>query len=542
MGRTPLFREFRRALRTASYLERHGLPTAEFFERRAAYAARPAEPRPEVWNASPGAAAAAAARGFSRRSFLQGAAVAGAAGILRPGRARAGEDAGIVIVGAGAAGLTCAWRLQQRGFATRVIEASTRVGGRMYSLRNTFPDGQLTELGGELIDSDHRALLGLAKELGLTPVDLAYVDTTQGNLFHFGGKVYPNDSHLLDAFRPLAAKVLEDLGEDGGNGGVWYEGGSEAGIALDRMSLAEWLQSRGFTGLIGDVVRVAYIGEYGLEPEEQSALNLLTLVGTEAPPVDIYGSSDERYHLKEGNDAVPMELARRLARPVELGTELRAVKRRSDGGYTLTVARGESLDEIRADRVVLALPFTVLRHVEMQVELPDVKRKAIAELGYGTNAKLLCGFGRRVWTAAGATGAVFTDLGFQMSWETTRAQAGQHGIITNFLGGKAGASLHQGATEEHARRFAGQFDKVFQGAAGAFTGQAVRFSWPTHRHTLGSYTCYRPGQWAGIAGAEAFAVDALHFAGEHTSSRFSGFMNGAVESGERVAQELLAGI
>ena len=521
MSRTPLFREVKRTLRLAARLEASGLPTAEGLDRLAT------RHEPRAW---------------SRRRFLQAAGVAAGAlvapRLARPARAMSGSE--VVIVGAGAAGLACAYRLQQHGVEARVIEAGTRVGGRIHSLRNAFPEGQVTELGAEFIDSDHTALLSLASELGLAVDDLAYVGGTSGNVFAFEGRVIRHDNQLLEAFRPVAAKILEEIGPEGEHCEVRFDHATPEGRELDATSLAEWLSSRGFTGLIAEVLKTAYLGEYGLEPEEQSTLNLLCLVGLEPPPVEIYGESDERFHLAGGNDGLTQRLGQALPRPVELGTRLEAI-RPSGSRYELTVSRGggQSRDALAADVVVLALPFTLLRQVDLQVELPEVKRRAIAELGYGTNAKLICGFGKRVWTEAGATGAVFTDLGFQACWETSRGQAGVHGILTNFLGGTAGARLHEGTAEAHARRFAAQLDKVFPGAAKAATGQAVRFAWPTHPLSLGSYSCYRPGQYASLRGAEGFAVGALHFCGEHTSSRFGGFMNGAVESGERVAREIL---
>ncbi len=530
MARTPLFRQFRKTLRLAVRLEREGLSNEQGLSRVAAV-------REERQ------------RGVSRRSLLRGSALLAAGSLWTPSwLSRAAADPepsstdatpSVLVVGAGIAGLTCAYRLRQRGIQARVIEAATRVGGRMYSLRNTFPDGQLTELGGELIDSNHSALLNLAWDLGIRPVDLAFVDGNQGNTFAFHGQIFPVDTHLLEHFRPLAKAVLQDAGREGEHLAVTYQSGTPEGQALDRLSLAEWLESRGFgRTLIGDVLRTAYLGEYGLEPEEQSALNLLNLIDTEEDAFAVFGSSDERYHFAAGNDAVPQELARRLPHGVELGTALEAIHQRADGTLVATVSRGSAKDELTADHVVLAIPFTLLRQVEIRLDLPPVKRRAIAELGYGTNAKLICGFNRRLWTAAGASGTVFTDLGFQLCWETSRAQAGTHGILTNFLGGKTGANLHLGATADHAHTFVRQLDQVFSGVAATFTEQAYRFSWPTYRYTLGSYTCYRPGQYAGFGGAEAFPVGRLHFCGEHTSSEFSGFMNGAVTSGERIAAEI----
>ena len=524
MPRTPLFRDVRRTLRFAAWLEATHTPTAEGIERVLEKRLR-----------------------WTRRRFLQTAAVT-AAGFLvgAPRLARAAACTScndVIIVGAGAAGLTCAYRLQQNGVQARVIEAATRIGGRMHSLRNHFPDGQLTELGGEFFDSDHKAILGLARELGVRILDLAYANGTQGNAYGFAGKLIPAESHLIDAFRPVAAKIREQLGDCAENCEVDWESHPPRGVALDKKSISQWLQENGIEGLVADVLKVAYTGEYGLDPEEQSALNLVCLIGTEPDAFELLGESDERFHAVDGNDVIPQRLAQELEHPVDLGTQLVRLGRSSDGRYELTVQRGASTDVLKADTVVLSLPFTLLRQVEiapaLQEELPPAQRRAIRELGYGTNSKLICGFDRRVWAEKGFTGATFTDLGYQSCWETSRGQAGTHGILTNFLGGKAGVALAEGSVEEHARRFVGQADKLFPGVAKAFTGEAVRFTWPTYKYTLGSYTCYRPGQYQAFAGAEGLSTGGLHVCGEHTSANFSGFMNGAVESGERVAREIL---
>ena len=522
MPRTPLFREVQRTLRFAAALEATHTPTAEGIERALEERFR-----------------------WSRRRFLQTAAVA-AAGVLvgAPRFARASSSPNdLVIVGAGVSGLTCAYRLQQNGVQARIIEAATRVGGRMFSLRNRFPDGQLTELGGEFFDSDHRAILGLAGELGVSIIDLAYANGTQGNAYWFGGKLILTDSHLIDAFRPVAAKIREQIGAGGENCGVDWKNHPPQGVALDKKSIGQWLQENKIGAPIADILKVAYTGEYGLDPDDQSALNLLCLIGTEPDTFSLFGESDERFHAVEGNDVIPQRLAQRLDREVELGTQLVRLGRSSDGRYELTVQRGSATDVLKATTVVLSLPFTVLRKVEISEEirgeLPPAQQQAIQELGYGTNSKLICGFDRRIWAEKGFSGATFSDLGYQSCWETSRGQAGTHGLLTNFLGGKAGVALADGSEGDNARRFVGQADKIFPGVAKAFTGDAVRFTWPSHPFTRGSYTCYKPGQYQAFAGAEGLSTAGLHFCGEHTSRRFSGFMNGAVESGERAAREIL---
>src|SRR6185436_11825213 len=110
--------------------------------------------------------------------------------LLFPRDARGDGAARVVILGAGTAGLTCAYRLQQCGVRATILEAAPRVGGRMYSLQNFFPDDQVAELGGELIDTDHHAVRNLAHELGLELIDLAYLDGSNGHDYFIDGKLY----------------------------------------------------------------------------------------------------------------------------------------------------------------------------------------------------------------------------------------------------------------------------------------------------------------------------------------------------------------
>jgi len=206
----------------------------------------------------------------------------------------------------------------------------------------------------------------------------------------------------------------------------------------------------------------------------------------------------------------------------------------------LSFATSGGAREVVAERVVLTLPFTMLREVALEVELPEVKRRAIAELGYGTNAKLMVGFSERLWrTEGGSNGSVLSDRPFQLVWESTRLQPGAAGILVCYTGGRRGLEIGELTPAEQAARFADELDEVFPGVAALRSGEA-RFHWPSFPWVRGSYACYRPGQWTSIAGAEGERVGGLHFAGEHTSYDFQGFMEGGAESGTRAAREILA--
>ncbi|MBV8520146.1 MAG: FAD-dependent oxidoreductase [Acidobacteria bacterium] len=517
MPKSELFSRLRVAMRAADALERSGTPTDVAIER-------------------------AAEAAWSRRKFLRASASAAAgaavAPLLFPRVARAQDAGRVVILGAGAAGLTCAYRLQQSGVASFIVEAAPRVGGRMYSLANYFPDDQIAELGGELIDTEHHAIRNLAKELGIELLDLAYLDGSAGHDYYFDGKLSKVDADWIEAFRPIAALVRREIGDDGANCDVTWNSGTERGKELDAMSIAQWLDKNGVTGTIRNLINAAYVGEFGLELDRQSALNFLCSVGTAPGMFELFGGSSERYRTRGGNATIPIRLAQELDASVQLGTAVEAIRSR-DGGFDVAVRRGSAPATIKADILVTTIPLPVMRKLDLtRLDLTPIQREAIQKQGYGTNSKLMIGTNARPWVQMNVSAYTFTDLAFQACWETSRGQAGTHGILTNFTGGRQGFVVGEGALQDRARDFAGMADKVFPGVASAYTGQAVRQIWPKYEWSLGSYTCYEPGQYQRYYGALARPQGRLVFAGEHTVDE-SGFMNSAVESGERAAAVIL---
>ncbi|MBK7585982.1 MAG: FAD-dependent oxidoreductase [Myxococcales bacterium] len=485
-----------------------------------------------------------AIEGLPRRDFVSLALALGATSLL--GTPGCSDDEGvtpkpggkrIAIVGGGVAGLHCAYRLKLAGVASTVYEASDRVGGRMYTGRGLFDGDLLCELGGELIDTNHLTLFGLADELGIA-LDDRLKDAPAGyktDVFFVNGKEVP-DTTILTQFAkvaPLMATAVTDAEAD-----------DAKFTALDETSLAAWLDQNvpaaTYPELHG-VLSTAYRGEFGLENEQQSALNLLYLIDYETTdPFHIFGDSDERHHTHLGNDTFTTKLAEAIPGQIELGHKLIQAAD-SGGAIKLTFAKtaGGEL-ELSVDHVVFALPFTLLREVNLDgLTLSADKRTIIAELGYGTNAKVMGGYKTRPWlTQHNASGSVTTDLPFQQTWDSSIGQAGTAGVLTNFLGGTQGLNSGQGTPEAWFAQVATELDQVFPGSKAEHDGKAVRMHWPTVPTMKASYTCYLPGQWA-FSGSEGLREGNVHFCGEHCSLDFQGWMEGGAETGGLVAAELL---
>jgi monoamine oxidase len=451
-------------------------------------------------------------------------------------------DARVVIVGAGLAGIHCAYRLSQAGVRATVYDAANRVGGRTFTSEPMFPDDQICELGGELIDSNHATMFDLAEAFELT-LDDRLANEPEGlerDVWWVNDAEVP-EATIIAQFTAVAPKFTEvyELAE-----------GSDAGYEeADNISLATWLDENVPTADYPELHAVlvnAYRGEFGLEVDQQSVLNLIYLIDFETTePFRIFGDSDERYHTHEGNDAYVKRMASELE-PAQIVLEhrLTAVNDAAGGAYRVTFTRADgSTVDVEADHVVMALPFTQLRKVEIAVsDFSDEKREVIDELGYGKNTKVMGSFETRVWREAhNASGSVTSDLPMQQTWDTSIGQAGTHGLITNFLGGDQSdaAGERDDAEGWFTDVLVPDLERVFPGAAAAYVaGTAVMFHWTGSPYHEGSYTCYRPGQWR-FWSTEGVRERNIHFCGEHCSVDFQGWMEGAAETGSLVAAEIL---
>jgi monoamine oxidase len=488
-----------------------------------------------------------AERLLRRREVIAGGAGLAAAAMLSGpvSRALAASAPRVVVVGGGLAGLTCAYRLKQAGYRADLYEASARLGGRCWTRRGDFAEGQIAEHGGELIDQGHSQTRQLAQELGLSLDNLLSAEVNGTDPFHyFDGRPY-SYAEATDDLKAIWQQLHKDV--SAASYPTLYNLSTQRGRELDAMSIAEWIQSYvpgGLKSKLGQLLDVAYNIEYGAETNVQSSLNMLYLLAYSGQgQLRIFGPSNEKYHVRGGNDQIPARLAAALSGQITTGSALTSIRRNADGSYRLAFQSGLSTSTVTADRVVLALPFSILRTIDYaKAGFSTRKATAIEELGMGTNSKLHLQFGDRHWNSLGSNGETYADTGYQNTWEVTRAQPGAGGILVDYTGGKVGAGFGSGTPTERATRFLAQLEPVLPGISSRWNGRATIDFWPGYEWTRGSYSYWKVGQYTKFAGTEREVEGTCHFAGEHTSIDYQGYLNGAVESGERAAGEILAAL
>jgi len=495
--------------------------------------------------------AARLSRRSSRREFLRASGIAVAAASLPVCAGQVAKaNPRIAIVGGGIAGLAAALTLHDAGCSANIYEASARAGGRMHSDTTTWENGQVTEHCGELIDPMHDTILDLAKRFNIPVVDVSRAEPPQSTeTYYFSGQRYQRDQATED-FKPVYRAVRQDLNAAGYP--TLYSSATRAAATLDQMSVFEWIDRRvpgGHDSPMGRLLDIAYSLEYGGETTQQSSLNLIYLLGYQS--VHAFERSAEQYHMTGGNEALPRAIATALsAGTIRLKTELTAIARNEDRTYTLSFRNTGQPTTVIADRVVLALPFSVLRRLDYSAAgFNAVKTIAIQELGYGTNAKLHAQFRSRLWNRSGpwgiGNGSSFADTGYQHTWDVTRAQSGDTGILVDYAGGNVGAAFTGNlddpeTIQNYARQFLRQLEPVFRGITAEWNGLAT-LDVPARVPTLlGSYAYWKPGQYTRFAGAERERSGNCHFAGEHCSIDYQGYMEGGAQEGVRAANEILA--
>jgi len=539
--RTPGMARAQRMFALQLEAERSGVPVEEL--EGAGSGGR--EAAREEWRSTRREVIAAGASLAAGAALAHSPAAAFAAGAAKHARRHSPR---IAIVGAGLAGLRCAHMLwtanPRRPIASTVFEANDqRIGGRCWTLRDFFNDGLLTEHGGAFLNSNQTAVRRLAALLGLQEEVIDGGDLPQGEEVYFiDGALYtPAEANAdwatvgFPAFRAAARELR-----------------TEAGAArLDAMSVPQWLAGTeiGAGSRFGRLMQANAVTENGGDPADLSALDLIELLSRNPrSSVLPLPGDDERFHIVGGNDQLVSGMLGQLpGGTVRQGEELVAVRANAGGSVTLSFETAGVTRDVTADFVVLALPFSTLRDVDLSRSgLSAAKRKVIATMGMGSNAKIHLELTHKTWPALGYSGVTYGEWDrLACGWDDTVALGAdaRPALYLAFpgasvgLGGLSGVAHGQAPAPDAAWALA-EIEHVFPGTTSAYTGRAYEDHWARDPWVRGAYSYYRVGQASSYGEVAAAEEGRFLFAGEHTSINNIGFLDGAVETGELAARRL----
>jgi monoamine oxidase len=439
----------------------------------------------------------------------------------------------VVIVGAGLAGLTAALDLYRAGRTVIVLEARPRIGGRVYTLRG-FGDGRCAEAGGEFIEAHHYRLLSLAEQFGL-PLETVWGDQWFSWLSLEGRLGAAADASVwgvrLDEEFTKIDLALTELGKQVNDPANPQSVANR--LELDRMPAADWLASLDVHPLAKKGYAARLRAEFLVEPAGLSTLELARW-GRLSSAENVEDSGT--YHIRGGNDLLAQAIAADLP-DIRLKANVTAIRQDVDA-VRVSYETGNHLFTLEAERVVMAIPFGPMQAIQFDPPLSAAYQKMLASLRLGPVTKVLLEYGRPFWQEVGWTGQLLTDLPMNSTWLTAGGQIGEGGMLTVYTGGKPAAKYSRMSDETRIATILAQLEGLFPGSSKHLVGSRT-MAWLNEPFTQGGYAFFPPGSVTAYWTTLRQPAGRNHFAGEHTAVNL-GYMEGAIESGQRAAAEILA--
>jgi monoamine oxidase len=431
------------------------------------------------------------------------------------------QPAHVVVAGAGLAGLSAAYELVRRGTAVTVVDARAYAGGRVRTIRD-FSAGQHAELGGEFINSDHTEIRQLCDTFGLRLIRVLRHGFAHRFLARNGQYTVARTAPwtaLADTLAPLVRRYQNVEGDVS----------ADPIREMSTVSLGGWLRSVNAPQSV-EGMAMALRGFFLADPDDISVLPVVEQIANGGSPAQA-----KVLRVEGGSDRLVDALMDATRARVLLGHMVRTVTQRPDGVTVVVTDPSGQTQHIEADDVVVTVPASSLRNIEIDPPLPDRQRHAIDRLAYGCATKVLLQTSERPWGARLAR-AFATEGSLGAFWDASEEQGSEASIIAFLAGGEAAARLRDQAREDAQALMAQlcwlRMDRV--------RVAAVKVAdWTTDPWARGGYAFFDPGfdpAWRPLLARRAGRIV---FAGEHTSRRWQGYMNGAVESGVRAARELL---
>jgi len=433
------------------------------------------------------------------------------------------RNVSVVIAGAGLAGLTAARDLAAKGADVTVIEAQSRVGGRVLTRREPFLQRQHAEAGADLIDDEQKEIRKLVGQLGLQLVEILPGGFT--GIRQAGGQQRVRGRKgWSDLARRLGPEIRNFcLSEKRWDGSVAQ--------AIGRQSVAAWLERTRAPKALR-AMATAMRGFFLADPEDLSLLAMVEQFAEDGPP-----GGEQMFRVRGGNDRIADKLASLVGDRLRLQTILRQV-RQTAGGVVVQVESPSGAAELRADYVICAVPATTLKNVSFDPALPPPQQEAISSLRYGLVTKTSLQFDRVTWRKRGKPRAFGTNMPVGAVWDANEEQSGDHGILTLMAGARASAETREILAASGPQGLINQMRWLDLKKSSLVAWDVV--SWENDPWARGGYSYFHHAYNPSLREWLARPFGRIVFAGEHTSLKWQGYMNGAVETGLRAAAEIAA--
>ena len=481
---------------------------------------------------------------LSRRELIGGGAAAAVAVALpetaearRRPRKRRRRSADVVVVGAGLAGLVCARELRRAGKRVIVLEARRRVGGRCYS-RAIPGAGDVANLGATFVGPTQRRILALARELGIgvfpTYNSGRNVLFFNGRRAEYTGAVPPvsplalvEAQKLIVQANEMAKSVPLDAPWKAPHAGDW-----------DGQTVETWKRANALSADARKLIDLAVEAVFSVEPRDLSLLFFLFYVrsaGSVEQLINTAGGAQES-RIEGGAQLIADELYRRLGRKrVVLRSAVRRIVRRR-GGVEVVSDRLT----VRARRVVVALPPVVAARIRYEPALPADREQLTQRTPMGSAIKTFAVYDTAFWREDGLTGQATSDTGPVRVTFDASPRSGRPGVLLGFSDADDARELHRLSHRERASREVESYVRYF-GSRAREARQFFDYPWDSDPLTGGAPVAFMPpGVLLEFGDALRRPVGPIHWAGSETATTWNGFMDGAVQSGERAAREVLA--
>lgn len=441
----------------------------------------------------------------------------------------------VLVVGAGLAGLAAAITLRDAGSNVTILESRARPGGRVYTLREPFSDGLYAEAGAARIQDSHEYTLRYVKRFNLE-LDPFLPPAGNSVTCVAGRRLVTPQGNPIDLARvPLDFSTEErQIGLRGGLVKYLFGHLDEIGdpaspswpskdLSRFEVPIAEFCRRNGASEAFVKMIA------FGHDLGTMSALHLLrdTAVGM---------ATRQWFKIRGGNDRLPVALAAALADNIRYGAAVVRLEQ-DDSAVRVTYLRDRTPVTIAGDYAVCAVPAAVMKDVEISPALPERKRRALDELGSLPMARVHLQTSRRFWLERGDTGWGATDDPMDV-WDYSRDQPGRRGILGAYLSGRIAETVTRLDAASRGRFVGERMERLHPGVTEHFEVSAS-YSWIDDPWARGASADFHPGQLSRYYQTLRAPEGRIYFAGEYTSP-WSGWMNGALESGERVAARIQA--